>query len=130
MKFNKLKGIQKGYNCVGIDGCKGKWVVVCITENSFEVEKFDTIKDICHRYSNVDSIVIDIPIGLIECRNGIRPDGFVRKELGKKGTSIFETPCRRAVYAESKKTARDQNILVLGKSLSELILLTKGIYYG
>jgi hypothetical protein len=33
------------YSCVGIDGCKGKWVVVYITENAFEVEKFKTIND-------------------------------------------------------------------------------------
>lgn len=50
----------KRYRCVGIDACKGKWIAVCITENGFEVEKFNTIKDICQRYANADSVIIDI----------------------------------------------------------------------
>jgi predicted RNase H-like nuclease len=46
----------------------------------------------------------------------------VKKELGKKGSSIFEVPCRQAVYAEDKKVARERNIAILGKSLSEQTL--------
>jgi len=126
--FNRLTGVQKGYCCVGIDGCKGKLVAVCITKKGFEVEKFKTISDICNRYNNVDSMIIDIPIGLAESKNDIRPDIFIKKELGKKGSSIFEVPCRQAVYAENKGAAREQNIAILGKSLSEQTLgITKAI---
>jgi predicted RNase H-like nuclease len=103
------------YSCVGIDGCKGKWVVVYITENAFEVEKFKTINDICSRYPDSDSYIIDIPIGLAENKSQLRPDLIVKKELGKKGSSIFEVPCRQAVYAEDKKVARERNIAILGK---------------
>jgi predicted RNase H-like nuclease len=110
------------YSCVGIDGCKGKWVVVYITENAFEVEKFKTINDICSRYPDSDSYIIDIPIGLAENKSQLRPDLIVKKELGKKGSSIFEVPCRQAVYAEDKKVARERNIAILGKSLSEQTL--------
>ncbi|KJS18746.1 MAG: hypothetical protein VR72_21245 [Clostridiaceae bacterium BRH_c20a] len=110
------------YSSVGIDGCKGKWVAVCITEKGFEVEKFKNISDICNRYSNADSMIIDIPIGLPESNSDMRPDLLVKKELGKKGSSIFEVPCRQAVYALDKKVAREQNIAVLGKSLSEQTL--------
>lgn len=117
--FNRLTGTHKGYSCVGIDGCKGKWVVVCITENSFEVGKFNTINDICNRYPDADSMMIDIPIGLAESKSDVRPDRIVKKELGKKGSSIFGVPCRQAVYAEDKEAARERNIAVLGKSLSE-----------
>ena len=120
--FNRLTGDQKSYCCVGIDGCKGKWVAVCITENGFEVEKFKTISDICNRYPNADSLIIDIPIGLLESKSDIRPDIFVKRALGKKGSSIFEVPCRQAVYAENKGAAREQNITILGKSLSEQTL--------
>ena len=110
------------YSCVGIDGCKGKWVVVYITENAFEVEKLKTINDICSRYLDSDSYIIDIPIGLAENKSQLRPDLIVKKELGKKGSSIFEVPCRQAVYAEDKKVARERNIAILGKSLSEQTL--------
>ena len=44
------------------------------------------------------------------------------------GSSIFEVPCRQAVNAENKGAAREQNIAILGKSLSEQTLgITKVI---
>ncbi|WP_242965008.1 DUF429 domain-containing protein [Petroclostridium xylanilyticum] len=58
----------------------------------------------------------------IEIVDQLRPDLIVKKELGKKGSSIFEVPCRQAVYAEDKKVARERNIAILGKSLSEQTL--------
>ncbi|WP_165904944.1 DUF429 domain-containing protein [Dehalobacter sp. 14DCB1] len=126
--FNRLTGTNKSYRCVGIDGCKGKWVAVCITENSFEVEKFNTINDICKRYSNADSLIIDIPIGLPERRSDARPDLLAKKELGKKGSSIFEVPCRQAVYAQGKDEAIECNVSVLGKKLNPFSLgITKAI---
>lgn len=119
---------DRGYSCIGIDGCKGKWIAVYISNNGFEVGKFKTINDICNQYSNSDSYIIDIPIGLIEDKSQMRPDRLVKKELGKKGSSIFEVPCRQAVYAVDKKKARELNISILGKSLSEQTLgITKAI---
>ncbi|MGH4050329.1 MAG: DUF429 domain-containing protein [Clostridium sp.] len=114
--------LNNSFSSVGIDACKGKWVAVYITEKHFEVEKFNTIMEICNRYPGADSYIIDIPIGLPESRSDKRPEYIARKELGKKGSSIFEVPCRQAVYAEDKLTAREQNIAVLGKSLSEQTL--------
>lgn len=113
---------KEGFNCIGIDGCKGKWVAVCISENTFKVEKFKTINDICSRYPDSDCYIIDIPIGLVEDKSQLRPDLIVKKELGKKGNSIFQVPCRQAVYADDKKVARERNIAILGKSLSEQTL--------
>jgi len=114
--------INSIFSCVGIDGCNGKWVAVYITENHFEVGKFNTIEDICNRYPEADSFIIDVPIGLAESESDMRPDRLVRKELGKKGPSIFEVPCRQVIYAEDKTAAREQNIAILGKSLSEQTL--------
>jgi hypothetical protein len=118
-KFNRLVGKHEGYSCLGIDACKGKWVAVHISNNGFEVDKFSTIDEICRRYPDCDSYIIDIPIGLPESKNDLRPDLLIRKELGKKGSSIFEVPCRQAIYVEDKTEARNLNITALGKSLSE-----------
>lgn len=107
------------YSCVGIDACKGKWVAVCISDKGFEVDKFDTIGDVCKSYPDCDTYLIDIPIGLPESRDEIRPDMLVKKELGRKGSSIFPVPCRQAVYADDKARARELNISALGKNLSE-----------
>ncbi|KAF0193514.1 MAG: 7 8-dihydro-8-oxoguanine triphosphatase [Bacillota bacterium] len=114
--------MTKQLSFIGIDGCKGKWVAVCITESRFEVKKYDSIAEICTRYNDADRYLIDMPIGLVEKEIDVRPDAIVRKMLGPKGSSIFGVPCRQAVYAESKAAAREKNIAVLGKSLSEQTL--------
>jgi len=108
-----------GYSCVGIDACKGKWLAVCISDNGFEVGKFDTIGDVCKSYLDCDTYLIDIPIGLPEGKDDVRPDMLVKRELGRKGSSIFPVPCRQAVYTDDKARARELNISALGKSLSE-----------
>lgn len=121
MAYKRLISIQKGCS-VGIDGCQGKWVVVSLTKDTFEVGKFTTISDICQRYSKASNMLIDVPIGLVEGKDTTRPDLLVKQALGRKGSSIFEVPCRQAVYAESKEDARKYNSAVLGKSLSEQTL--------
>lgn len=107
------------YKTIGIDGSKGKWVAVCIHPEGFEVRKYNTIADVCEQYPEADAYLIDMPMGLPTRADQVRPDNEVRKMLGKKGSSIFQVPCRQAVYADSKEEARAENIKVFGKSLSE-----------
>ncbi len=90
-----------------------------IGSDGFEVDKYDTIGDVCERYSGADYILIDIPVGLRNDNGQFRPDGMVRKKLGRKGASIFDVPCRQAVYADDKPHAKALNKEILGKSLSE-----------
>lgn len=118
-KYRRLTGQQNSGLSVGIDGCKGKWIAVAIFEGGFDVGKYGTIEEICDKYEHADSMIIDIPIGLAESKDDVRPDRIVKKYLGKKGSSIFDTPCRQAIYAMDKESARDANINILGKSLSE-----------
>lgn len=106
------------YSCIGIDACKGKWVAVRISEVGFEVNKFNTIEDICRHHPDCDSYLIDIPVGLPEHSDHIRPEPMVRKALGRKSSTIFGVPCRQAVYACGSEAAKKQNIAILGKSLS------------
>lgn len=117
--FNGITGKSRRYSCIGIDACEGKWIAVYIDKNGFEALKFKTISDICNHYPNCDSYIIDIPIGLPEEKSHLRPDMIIKKMLGKKGSSIFQVPCRQAIYANDKTEARELNISTLGKSLSE-----------
>lgn len=114
------KEISKEYMSIGIDGCKGKWVAVCLTGGYFEVDKFNNIEEICEKYKNSDSIIIDIPIGLMESNEDIRPENEARRFLKGKTSSIFNTPCRQAVYAENYTKAIEENKANLGISLSPL----------
>ncbi len=116
--FNRLMGLKREYKCVGIDGCKGGWVAVSITDTEFEVDVFRNIEEFCLKYDDWDRILIDMPIGLPECNTDIRPDGAARKMLKGKTSSIFNTPCRQAVYADTYSEANEINRQMLEKGLS------------
>lgn len=94
-------------------------MAVCLHENGFEVDKYNTIRDIAKHYPEADAYLIDMPMGLATREDQLRPDSLLRKELGKKASSVFQVPCRQAIYADSKEEARAENIKVYGKSLSE-----------
>lgn len=115
--FFSITKESPGYRCVGIDGCKVGWVAVGITDTGFDIEILNNIASIVD--SNFDSILIDMPIGLPESTSDIRPDGAVRKLLKGKASSIFNTPCRQAVYAETYEEANKINRQIMGKGLSK-----------
>jgi len=43
----------------------------------------------------------------------------MRKELKGRASTVFTTPCRKAVYSDSYAVAKSENIAVEGKSLSK-----------
>jgi predicted RNase H-like nuclease len=104
---------------VGIDGCKGKWLAVALTATDFELKLFDDIESCCNYFNNADSIIIDMPIGLPEKVTELRPDAILRNQLKGKASSVFNTPCRQAVYEETYEKANETNIKVLEKGLSK-----------
>lgn len=109
---------NKKYISIGIDVCKGKWVAVALTEKDFEVNKFNSIEEICNKYEEADSIIIDIPIGLPENSNDVRPEGEARKHLKGKASSVFNVPCRQAVYLKDYKSVNEKNREILDKGIT------------
>ncbi|MFZ3172633.1 MAG: DUF429 domain-containing protein [Carboxydocellales bacterium] len=91
--------------------CKGDWLAVAISNEFFKVSKFKTIDEICLKYHGADSVLIDIPIGLPESKSEAkkRPDSELRSLLGKKSSSVFNTPFRQIVNAPDAKKAWDLN---------------------
>ncbi len=109
--FKSLMSKERDFLCVGVDGYKGEWLAVAISTDTFEVAKFKTIDEICRKYNNADSLLIDIPIGLpenkVEAKK--RPDNELRTLLAKKSSSVFNTPFRQIVYADDTKQAWELN---------------------
>ncbi len=99
------------YISVGVDGCKGEWIAVAISGEAFEVGKYKTIDEICDKYPAADALLIDIPIGLPESRDEFlkRPDNELRARLGKKSSSVFNTPFRQIVHAPDTRRAWELN---------------------
>ena len=106
------------HRCVGIDATKGGWMAACMEADITTVQTFRTIDETCDEYAHADCVLIDIPIGLSESKLDMRPDGELRRWLIGKSSSVFNVPCRQAVYADSYRDANAANIEILGKGLS------------
>ncbi len=117
--FNRLTREKEGFSSVGIDGCRGGWIAVNITDAGFEVEIYKSIEEICSKYADSNSLLVDMPIGLPENVKDIRPDSEARTYLSGRSSCIFNTPCRQAVYEEEYFEASKINKHYLGKGLSK-----------
>ncbi|NLK76728.1 MAG: DUF429 domain-containing protein [Clostridiales bacterium] len=117
--FNRLTKGKKGFSSVGIDGCRGGWIAVNITASGFEVEMYKSVEEICSKYADSDSILVDMPIGLPEGLEDMRPDSKARTYLSGRTSCIFNTPCRQAVYIEDYFEASQTNKYYMGKGLSK-----------
>jgi len=107
---------------VGVDGCNFGWISIdSRNQEEWKIELFPTIQSLWNEYSNADLILIDIPIGLRE--EGSTPrlcDIAARKLLTRKrSSSIFPTPCRKALDAPSYYEANQINREMTGKGLSK-----------
>nr|WP_321260917.1 DUF429 domain-containing protein [uncultured Pseudodesulfovibrio sp.] len=113
---------------VGVDGCKGGWFAVWVTNGGWSFALYDEFVALWDKHKDAEAVLVDIPIGLPE--TGTRKaDVLTRERLGKRKSSVFNTPVRKAVYAGSKREAKLISQKLSGKSLSEQSLgIVKKIY--
>lgn len=104
---------------IGVDGCRGGWIAAVIEDGELKVEKYETIDQLVKTYPAFDAFLIDMPIGLQENADEIRPDGIARQQLAPRTSTVFSVPARPAVYAEGEEAQKKANIEVLGKSLAK-----------
>ncbi len=104
----------------GIDGCKGGWVAVIA-----EAGAPQTAQVVCA--ASIDTLingnkigfaVVDMPIGLVSRPPSRDVEPAMRKFLGKKHTSVFNTPCRAALDETEHCKASEVNKRILEKGLS------------
>ncbi len=102
---------------VGVDGCKSGWVAAALSGDRLDIEVYKNISEVLAAHADAERILIDIPIGLPEGADDLRPDAQARVMLKGKASSVFNCPCRQAVYADPGD-ASAVNKAVLGKALS------------
>ena len=91
----------------GIDGCKAGWVAVCEIEGQLQVHLWPDISPLFQ--SDWDMVMIDILIGLLDSER--RPcDQAAREILGPKRSSVFYSPTRSQVSAQSYEEVRVQGV--------------------
>lgn len=108
----------RSWQTVGITYANGQWQAAVLSGADCTFTSADTLWDICKTYQDADAVLIDLPVGLPESKEdeGLRPEAELRKVL--HGCSAAAVPCRQAVYAADDNAAREENIRVLGRTIS------------
>ncbi|TXT66480.1 MAG: hypothetical protein BAJALOKI1v1_290002 [Promethearchaeota archaeon] len=107
---------------LGVDACSGGWIsVIHSKKQSWKAKIFKNISALWNEYYSANIILIDIPIGLRNNSGKARLcDAAARKYLTRtRSSSIFPTPCRKALQATSYDDANKINKQVTGKGLSK-----------
>ncbi|EJN61573.1 DUF429 domain-containing protein [Halogranum rubrum] len=96
---------------IGADGCPGGWLAVEYSDAGYErAEFYEDLKELYDDNDDATRILIDVPIGLREKDNTPRKcDAEARKKLGSpRSSSVFPTPIREALDAESYEEAKQK----------------------
>ena len=100
---------------VGVDGCPYGWFSVGLDDGTgYEVKAFKTFGELLDHYSAAKLVLVDIPIGLLECGAGERKcEPKARKVLEDRRSSVFPVPTRALVckkIANSMSYARTNEL--------------------
>ncbi|MGD8991537.1 MAG: DUF429 domain-containing protein [Desulfobacterales bacterium] len=103
---------------VGVDGCKKGWFAVSLgSGRNWAIDVYKTINVLWDAVKPLSMMFIDIPIGLPHS-NRRACDLETRQLLGRRGSSVFGVPCRRALQAKNYHQACRINKQVVGVKLS------------
>ena len=110
--------MPRSWQTVGITYSDGMWHAAILQNDACSFVSSADLWELCNAYQDADAVLTDIPVGLPE--NGmdetLRPEAAIRRLL--PGIRIAAVPCRQAVYAENDSMAREENIRVLGRTVS------------
>lgn len=102
---------------IGADGCPAGWFAVAVTDTGLEYDEYQVVSDLVVASPGEATFLLDVPIGLPETE--VREcDVLARKMLGCRGASVFVTPCRSALAAESHEEAKAENLDAQDRSVS------------
>jgi predicted RNase H-like nuclease len=105
-------------HAAGVDGCLGGWVAVVIDDVGFVTASFaSSISGLAEQLPDADGFAIDIPIGLLPAQFRAA-DSEARKPLGSRRNSVFRTPPRPALEAETFESANEVARRLTGSGIS------------
>jgi predicted RNase H-like nuclease len=107
---------------VGVDWASKGWLCVACARTSdgafvWQASMEPAFNTVLQSYSDASHVLVDIPIGLPETDRRVC-DREAKACLDERSSSVFWTPCRRAVYAGSYEAAATANEQSLGRGLS------------
>lgn len=99
---------------VGVDWASGTWVVVEATEDTIEVGTEPSLLNVWREYADrATEILVDVPVHL-ESNGTRRCDSEAKEYLKPRGSTVFWTPTKGAIAAESYDDAEAANDRGLG----------------
>ncbi|MCW1919248.1 DUF429 domain-containing protein [Rhodobacter sp. KR11] len=101
----------------GIDGCKTGWVAVVGEVGKPASARLIHVTDLPAFLGLVDFALIDMPVGFVAGPKTRDVEPALRDRLKGKGSSVFPTPCRQALVAQTYAEACAINVQVLGSAL-------------
>ncbi len=89
----------------GVDGCPAGWIAVIHPQGHPEdaqLQLFERFEDLLGYQPTLETIAIDIPIGLpeIATTGGRTADRLARANLGERQSAVFAVPSRAAIACE------------------------------
>lgn len=109
---------QRSWQTVGVSAAAGRWQAVVLSEEAgCDFLEPDSLWELCNTYREADAVLVDLPVGLPEAaeEENQRPEQELRRQFQISAAAV---PCRQAVYAETAQAACEENIRVLGRTLS------------
>lgn len=104
---------------VGVDGCPAGWVAVKLDARArWEVSVLPNALAVWEMFRDAALVLIDVPIGLPESTPRAC-DLAARRFLGRRGMTVFATPCRAAIEADSYEAASRINEERTGARISK-----------
>ncbi len=105
----------------GADACSGGWVVVVIDDaglvEAFTASAIEEADAALAARADVGALCVDIPIGIPDAGSR-QADILARGFIKPRGSSVFPTPIRAALLADTYAEAREASVDASGKSLS------------
>ena len=107
---------------LGVDGCVKGWAGILLGDDRQMAGLFaPAIADLmsaARGLTTVDVVAVDMPIGLPDHTLRVA-DAAARRFVGPRGASVFSTPTRAAIQADSHAEASAINRQLTGKGISQ-----------
>jgi len=116
---------------VGVDGCPCGWYAVRRTPETTTGQLYSSLEELWANNNDAERILIDIPIGLPNHNDSNHArrscDIEAREQLGPRRSSVFFTPIRAVLDAESQAVAseRSKDLTSRGVSIQAFYLFKK-----
>ena len=108
------------FTAYGVDGCPAGWFFVAIEpRGGIRWGVVPLLADLVRTVGDSDRIFVDIPIGLPEGAESRTCDRDARRNLGRRGSSVFPTPVRQVLGIDSFEDANRTSRAVAGKGISK-----------